>query len=509
MSAQKAKEFQAIQWVSLAILILVILLLLSICFIRIGFETSIDYNEGWNVYHTVRAISGQLLYDARNQWTPLNYPPLSFYIVGSIGRLIKNPNSAGRWLSFVSLLLLSLGVGYVVIKLGGRLYDAVFAGVFCLGFFLIHGTVYVGLNDPQLLGQLFMMGGLLIYLQYLQSAKSYQLFLAALFMAIALFIKHSLLPLPIAVTIDLFLKSRPIFFKWITYLIIFLGSFSVITLIVEGTDFINELTISRAYSLKRIKDVVGYLGVKATIPLIITLPWFFYAFRTRFRVIPITLVCALGFGLFTVGGYGTWVNMFFDAFISISIAVGMTLSEIRSNYKKQFKYAALILTSVIIVLSLSIVAVAPKVFAREGGINFSWEWKLKQEAFVEDAAFLATQPEPAICENILLCYAGQKKFTYDPFLVSQMMVTGRINERDILTKLASGYFSVIQLDEEQLAKQYQNNLPYTSVPTLSTNERFTINFLQALNKHYKLARKTKSGAFYVPKSDVSAAIPGI
>jgi hypothetical protein len=182
---------------SLGILILSVGAVLLTCFIRLWFKSAIDYNEGWNAYHTIKAISGQNLYDGQNQLTPINYPPLSFYIVGTLGKILGNDIVlAGRLISFTGLLLISFGVSYAVKKIGGKFYDSIFAGVLFLGWFTGYANHYIGMNDPQTLAHLFAMGGFLIYLK---SYKDRKLFLTALFLSVALFIKHSLLPLPIAI----------------------------------------------------------------------------------------------------------------------------------------------------------------------------------------------------------------------------------------------------------------------------------------------------------------------
>jgi 4-amino-4-deoxy-L-arabinose transferase-like glycosyltransferase len=175
MATQKIKNIQLVWWFSLGLLTLTVLLLLITPVLCLGLKFSINSNEGWNAYHALEVVSGELLYDKRNEWTPVNYPPVSFYIIGSIGRLLGEPLFAGRYISFLSLLLISLCVGYAVKKLGGKVYDAVFSGTFCIGLFAGFSQDYVGMNDPQMLGHIIILGGLLIYLQ--NSAKDRKIFI--------------------------------------------------------------------------------------------------------------------------------------------------------------------------------------------------------------------------------------------------------------------------------------------------------------------------------------------
>ena len=145
----------------------------------------------------MRAISGEVLYDSENELTPVNYPPVSFYIVGSVGRVLGSPLVAGRWISLLSLLLVSLGAALAVYRLTGKTDDAAFTGLFCMALFLLYATSYVGMNDPQLLGHVFQVIGLLLYIQ--NPSKHYKLFTIALFLCLGVFTKHNLVALRVIV----------------------------------------------------------------------------------------------------------------------------------------------------------------------------------------------------------------------------------------------------------------------------------------------------------------------
>lgn len=52
-------------------------------------NVEIENNEGWNAYFADAAMGKMPLYPSASQLITNNYPPLSFYIVGSIGRLCR------------------------------------------------------------------------------------------------------------------------------------------------------------------------------------------------------------------------------------------------------------------------------------------------------------------------------------------------------------------------------------------------------------------------------------
>lgn len=491
------KFLSLLPWVSLGVLTFPILWLLIHLGIRMFFKAELNYNEGWNVYHTVAAISGQLIYDNRNEFTPVNYPPISFLFVGAFGKILGDTLLAGRLIAFISLLLISLEVGYITIKLKGKVYDAIFAGVACLGFFVAYARGYVGINDPQMLAHVFATLALLIYLHFSETNR--KLFLVAITVGFGIFIKHNLLAIPVVIALDLFLKSRKDALKFVSYLILVLASFTLITCLVEGRDFISNLKIGRIYNIERAKKATENLFRDIRIPLIASLPWVLYVLKNeRLRIISIYLIFSLALGIYTSGGSGTNINMFFDLFISLSIALGLLLSTLREHFQNRLIISHIALAIIPILLISSILKIVPIATAK---IQVEIQGKNTiEKKYTEDVAFLANQEEPIICERILLCYLAQKKFEYDPFLTSSMMLTKQLDETTILKQIESGHFKMIQFNKK-LKEKYLQNLAYTDVPTPSKNERFTENFLRSVGKNYVLVRETNVAAFYAPKNN--------
>src|ERR1700733_10697646 len=55
---------------------------------RISQSADINYNEGWNTYRADIAARGEPLYSQPPRFTVTNYPPLSFHILGFLGKLL-------------------------------------------------------------------------------------------------------------------------------------------------------------------------------------------------------------------------------------------------------------------------------------------------------------------------------------------------------------------------------------------------------------------------------------
>src|ERR1700722_13813816 len=67
----------------------------------------IDSNEGWNAFFTRIAMRGGDLYPSPGGTIINNYPPLSFYIVGIVGRLMGDNIFAGRVVALISMLVVA------------------------------------------------------------------------------------------------------------------------------------------------------------------------------------------------------------------------------------------------------------------------------------------------------------------------------------------------------------------------------------------------------------------
>ena len=483
------KDLSLARWIGIAGLAVAVIPLLVCYVFRMGYTFQIDYNEGWNVYHAMEAVTGQLLYANHFTWTPVNYPPISFYLVGSLGKLFHNPLLAGRVISLISLLFISLGSGIIVRRLGGNKFAAVFSSVFCLGLFVTYARGYIGMNDPQMLGQAIILTGLMIYLR-----DKPRWLPVALLSCFGIFVKHNLMPIPIAISIDILLRSRKDFLKWfLACMAIGVGFLAMITIYL-GHDFLYQLTALRGYDFGRIVTWPTRLGPALFITLLLTTPGLLQMTKRRFgRVIFLYLAISILWGLYTAGGTGTDVNIFSDFFIGLSIAAGINVEHLYKKLELFEKRTVLVPILLPLILGFGILGRFPKLFPRPATF---YQYSQKEQVFLEDADYLRSRLGPAICTNILLCYVSGHSFIVDPFLVTEGIISGRYQEDVLLSQIRAGYYQVIQL-EYPLDSHYCEGLSYTDVRR--SEVVFTENVLRAVGNHYVLTRKTSTGAFYEPK----------
>lgn len=485
------KELNVFRWIGIVILAAVVVSLLVGYAFRMGYSFQLDYNEGWNVYQSLSAIAGKPLYSDYDTLVPVIYPPISFFIVGYTGKILHDPLLAGRAISLISLIIISLEVGIIVRLLGGDVFSSIFSIIYCLGIFVEYARGYVAMSDPQMLAHVFMLTGLVIYL----NNKS-QLIVVAFFCCLALFTKHNLFPIPLAITLDVLLHARKDFMKWTIANLMIASSFLVLILFTLGSGFFYQILTPRGFDPQKLIIFMDRrLGLPILINLVVTTPWLYHAVKNKFsRIVPSFMVMSGVWGVFALSGNGSDINLLFDFFIGLSIATAMSVFFVCKNF--EFSSSKLLMISILLPLIVGIVILKdfPERFPRRNTFD---SYENMERAFLADAKFLSSKSGPAICSNMLLCYFADHSLVMDPFLTTEGIISGRFQEDEILAQLESGYYQIVQLDYP-ISDQYLGEVPYTSTQHSETL-LFTENFLRALGKNYVLSRETSTGVFYEPK----------
>src|SRR5207237_9192333 len=173
---------------------------------RAFLNVEIENNEGWNAYFADAAMGKMPLYPSAHQLITNNYPPLSFYIVGLIGRFIGDPVLAGRLLSLVAVIAIATAIALSVRRLGGSGVAARISGEFCVSSMSRFFMPYVGMNEPQLLSEAIMAFGFLWFLIARSNDRGY--IGPVLVMVLAGFVKHNIIAMPVTVFLWLVLYRR-------------------------------------------------------------------------------------------------------------------------------------------------------------------------------------------------------------------------------------------------------------------------------------------------------------
>jgi len=482
-------------FVGLAYFVLIGTVLLPIGnLLSLGFTFEINYNEGWNVYNADRLIRGAIVYDD-NYWRVNNYPIGSFLIVAGANLLTDDLLLSGRLVALVSFAAIAVLAAMAIRHFGGGRADAVFGAGCAAGFCYLMAPAWIIADDPQTLGEALMLGALVSYLA--RPPDRLNLLRTAFIVVLGGFVKHNLVAIPIAITLDLAIRSPLRLPFWLASCAGFTAGFFGLTQIVAGGDFIDHLMSPRRF---------GWYGARYHLMKYLRL----FKFPLAALVLSASLFLAAdrmilaAWGIISIisatilsGFEGTSYNMFQDAAVFLGVAVGVMMSELRKSGFRG-RLVRVLASALPFLAAQPILARVPDTAAQAyHGRALLESDRRRQETFLADAKFVSDQQGPAICESLLLCYVAGQPFILDPFNSRQYMLSGRLDQGELIRRIGAREFAVIQLRADicdDPTTQSCHILHYRQKV-----DRFTDEVLYAIDQHYDLARRSAFGSFYVPK----------
>jgi hypothetical protein len=199
---------------------------------------------------------------------------------------------------------------------------------------------------------------------------------------------------------------------------------------------------------------------------------------------------------------GTSYNMFQDAAVFLAVAAGVMLRELRQRItagaSAHERLAKVALGAAPLLLAQPILARSPQAFAQIYHVGGLLELDRRAErSFLAEAAYISAKHGPAICESLLLCYRAGQPFTIDPFNSRQLILAGRLDQSELIRRIAAKEFAVVQLradicDDPEAASCHIGH-------HRRKFKRFTDGVLYAVVRHYRVAWRAQDGTFYVPK----------
>ena len=456
---------------------------------RAFLRMQVSYTEGWNVYNAAVVAHHGTLYPASYGWTSVNYPALSFYIVAGLGHFSHDFLFTARAISLLSTALCGLLVGLIVWRLTRARWPAFLAGLYCFTLFCASAEGYVGMDDPQMFAQVFLMAGLFVYVCY--RGRLGGMIVAALLLTIGANIKHNLIEFPLAVLLDLLFVSRR---KAIQFAIVG-GALAALSIVLNirfgGPGFLREMLAPRDYSLDHLVSNLADAYKPIVVPALLALAMAFrYSKHAERRIVSFlfaaSVLTALAFG----GGSGVWINVFFGGMLSVAMLLGLFLGDLQSAPKcpPWLSTAA--------PLFLFVWLIIPLVYSGNWRpLRALAEARAAQRRFQQETEILAAQPGPALCESLLRCYYAQKPYLYDPFNATRLIHLGRLDPSVIAGQLQEQEFGAVQLDKPI---EYE----YSHGPG---NERFVPSILHAVEQYYVPLLENEDGVIYVPNRIASAS----
>jgi hypothetical protein len=310
---------------------------------------------------------------------------------------------------------------------------------------------------------------------------------------IALFMKQTVLAVSVAIGCDLWRRSRQGFAIWAAAFVVCVAGATGAIQIASNGRFLSEAAMPRELVVEHWIGLAGSTLLQLAPLLIVVAPilWRPHGALTSVPAlrngggIRVYFVASLVTGLIFSAGAGTDVNFFFDLFFATAMAVGLSVEAASERSAARRLRLGIVVAFLIVAVPFRVLT--PARYRALAALAADTR---------ADAEFLGAIDGDALCETSLLCFWAGKPFAFDPYLVSEKIVGGRVSEETVVDLIASGRFRVIQT-EDPVASNF--GAPALRPGVTLRRGRFTEHTLAALRQRYRLARTSTNGAFYISR----------
>jgi hypothetical protein len=414
---------------------------------RAFLNIEIENNEGWNAYFADAAMGKMPLYPSSDQLITNNYPPLSFYIVGLVGRLVGDPVLAGRLLSLIALVAIAMAIALGVRRLGGSGVAARVSAAFFVATMSRFFMARVGMNEPQLLSEAVMAFGFLGFLRARSNDRGYVG--PVLVMAVAGFIKQNVIAMPLTAFLWLGVHRRREAVKCFCVAAIAITTGTAICYALFGRNFFLGIFSPRHYSLKRDLQIFGELEW-VSVALLACL----YNAWARLRDASVQLcscliAIALGSYFLQKIGAGVDVNAQFDLVIAVAMGLGLAFTQvwlwpIARRLGSEQAQAILLLAVCVRLLASKQLQPVRLIF----DASFRNEIAMREQVMTDSVERVRRIPGDVTCgRNMLVNYRAGKPFVVDEFNAKQRILAGALPKDAIAARVAAGTLTIVEVDQ--------------------------------------------------------------
>ncbi len=409
---------------------------------RAFLNVEIQPNEGWNAYFADAAMGKMPLYPSADQLITNNYPPLSFYVVGLVGRVVGDPVLAGRLLSLLAVIAIAMAIALSVRRLGGSEVAARISAAFFVATMSRFFMRYVGMNEPQLLSEAIMAFAFLGFLIAKSNDRGYVG--PVLVMALAGFVKHNIIAMPVTVFVWLALYRRREAVKCFCVAAIAIITGTAICYALFGRNFFLDILSPRHCSLKSALGSFGKLEWVA-VGLVICLYNAWSCWRdANVQLCSCLIAIALGSYFLQKSGDGVDINAQFDLVIAVAMGVGLAFTQVSlwpaaRPLRPGQAQAILLLAVCVRLLASKQLQPVRLIFDR----SFKNEIAMRERAMTDSVQRVRRVPGDVLCST-LVSYRAGKPFAVDRFSVEQRILAGALPEDVIDARVASGTLTIVE-----------------------------------------------------------------
>jgi hypothetical protein len=412
---------------------------------RAFLNVEIQNNEGWNAYFADAAMGRVPLYPSPDQLITNNYPPLSFYMVGLVGRLVGDPVLAGRLSSLVAVIAIAAGIALSVKRLGGSRVAAGISAAFFVATMSRFFMSYVGMNEPQLLSEAIMIFGFLGFLIARSNDRGYVG--PILVMALAGFVKHNIIAMPLTAFLWLGLRCRREALKCFCIAAIAMITGTALCYAFFGRNFFLNILSPRQYSLKRALHIFEELEWVSVGLLACLYNAWARRHDARVQLCSCLIAIALCSSFLQRGGAGVYLNAQFDLVIAVAIGLGLAFTQIPlwpvvRHLRWERAQAILMLALCVRLLASKQLQPVRLVFGR----SFINEIAMRERAMTDGIERVRRIPGDVFC-RALVSYRAGKPFAVDGFNAKQRILAGALAKDAISARVAAGTLRIVEVDQ--------------------------------------------------------------
>jgi len=390
---------------------------------RAGFPIEIAQNEGWNAYHADAAMGAAPLYPPTDTLIVNNYPPLSFYVVGGLAQVLGDALYVGRVLSLLAVVGLGGLIAALIRQLGGGRAGAAVGGLWFVAVMARSFARFVGMNDPQLVGHVLMMGALVWFMAREAHGKS--VVPPVLAMVVAGFYKHNIVAVPLTALLWLAIKDwrRAALPVAIGVSAAALGL--LICIAVYGDAFLANLLTARPYRVMRAINGLGRL--QWILPALVLWGIWIAAEPSSRAARFTTLYVAVAFVAYLIQWSGEAIldNAQFDLVIATATGLGLTFDRAGATPlgRRHGENAARAVIMLVVVARLvATLRIEPALVLFDP--DYRAQYFANAQVVRQEAARIAKISGPVACDFKVVCRLAGKPFSYDDFRAEMLVATG-------------------------------------------------------------------------------------
>jgi hypothetical protein len=303
---------------------------------------------------------------------------------------------------------------------------------------------YVGMNEPQLLGDAIMAFGFLGFLIARSNDRGYVG--PVLVMALAGFVKHNIIAMPVTVFLWLALFRRREAVKCFCVVAIAIMIGTAICYALFGENFFLNILSPRHYSLKRaLRSFQELEWVSVGLVACLYNAW---ACRRDVNVQLCSCLIAIALGSYFLqkGGAGVDINAQFDLVMAVAMSFGLAFTQVSiwpvaRHLRLEQAQAILLLAVCVRLLASKQLQPVRMVFDR----SFINEIAIREQAMADSVQRVQQVPGDVLCPP-LVSYRSGKPFMVDVFNVQQRISAGVLPKDAITARVAAGTLTTVEVD---------------------------------------------------------------